>query len=369
MDVIELTRRLVSFDTINPLGNEAAAMEFVADLLSGAGFECAVIEQGPGRSNLIATRGLSDDAEALAFTGHLDTVPLGDAPWTHPPHEAVVADGRIHGRGTTDMKGGVAAFICAAMEGPTPPGGIVLLITAGEETGSDGARCIVEHGPLPAIGALVVAEPTLNRALPGHKGALWLTLRARGVTSHGSMPEEGVNAVMAMAHALSRLDGFIPGGWHPIMGSATFNVGTIRGGLNTNSVPDLCEVALDMRSVPGVDHATMRAALAERLGPDIEIETLIDLPSVWSDPEDRWIVSMAGHARLLAGADPAPASVPYFTDASIFTPALSGVATIILGPGDPALAHKTDESVAIDRLQQAQAIYRAALDDWDGRGK
>ncbi|PTW63435.1 acetylornithine deacetylase [Breoghania corrubedonensis] len=369
MDVIELTRCLVAFDTINPPGGEAEAMRFVAGLLGEAGFDCREITQGEGRCNLVATRGLAGEAKALGFTGHLDTVPLGAAAWRHPPHEAVVADGRIHGRGTSDMKGGVAAFVCAAMEGPTPPGGIALLITAGEETGSDGAKCIVAAGDLPDIGALIVAEPTLNRALPGHKGALWLKLIARGVTSHGSMPEEGVNAVMIMARALSVLDGFVPGPVHPIMGPATCNVGMIHGGLNINSVPDLCEVTIDMRSVPGTDHAAMRAALAERIGPAIEIVTLIDLPSVWSDPADPWVASLAGLARDLAGADPAPASVPYFTDASVFTPALGDVATVILGPGDPALAHKTDESVAIDRLQQAQAIFAAALGDWDGRAR
>ncbi|WP_321343235.1 M20 family metallopeptidase [Breoghania sp.] len=366
MDVIELTRKLIAFDTINPPGDEAAVMAFLKELLEGAGFDCRLVENGERRCSLVATKGLSADASALAFTGHLDTVPLGDAPWEHPPHAGVVADGRVHGRGSADMKGGVAAFLCAVLESPTPPGGIVLLLTGGEETGSEGAKAIVKAGGLPKIGALVVAEPTDNRAVPGHKGALWLRLKARGVTSHGSMPQEGVNAVIGMAHALVAIDGFVPGPSHPVMGLCTSNVGTIRGGLNTNSVPDFCEVALDMRSVAGADHASMRAALIERIGSRIELETIVDLPAVWTDPEDPWIAAITAHAAKLASTDPEPSSVPYFTDASVFTPALDNVRTIILGPGEAEMAHKTDESVSVVRLQQAQAIFAAAIADWTG---
>ncbi|WP_245510775.1 M20 family metallopeptidase [Antarcticimicrobium sediminis] len=366
MDVVELTRRLVSFDTVNPPGREAEAMRACAKLLSGAGFTCRDIPMGDGRSNLLATRGLTDGKAALGFTGHLDTVPLGARDWRFPPHAATLSDGCIHGRGTTDMKGGVAAFICASLSAPPPPGGIALLITAGEETGSDGARVMVDAGGLPTIGALIVAEPTLNRAVPGHKGALWLRLSAQGVTAHGSMPERGVNAVMCMAHALAALDGIDLGATHPVMGAPTLNLGTIHGGLNTNSVPDFCEATLDLRSVPGVSHADLRAMISARLGPDIEIEPLIDLPAVWTDPAHPWMAAITAHSAAIAGAETVPSAASYFTDASIFTPALGEVATMILGPGDPGLAHQTDEYVSVDRLNEAQSIYTAAISDWNG---
>ncbi|SHL59577.1 M20 family metallopeptidase [Roseibium suaedae] len=365
MNVVELTRRLVAFDTVNPPGNEAPAMDFCADLLRSAGFDCREIAQGPNRSNLLATKGLDSKLPALGFTGHLDTVPLGAAPWSQPPHGAEVTGDKLYGRGTTDMKGGVAAFIRAAIDTPVPPGGVALLITAGEETGSDGAREMVQAGDLPAIGALIVAEPTLNRVTQGHKGALWLRLLTRGITAHGSMPDKGVNAILKMAKAIQALEDFVPGESHEVMGKPTLNIGTISGGLNTNSVPDLCEVTLDMRSVPGVEHGPLRAALADRLGPDVEIETIIDLPSVWTDPADPWLMSLSQHAGRIAGAEAGPASAPYFTDASIFTPALGGIPTVILGPGDPALAHQTDEYISLDRLAQSEEIYCEALKDWN----
>lgn len=366
MNVTELTRMLVAFDTVNPPGNEQSAMAFCAELLSAGGFDCRLVPQGEGRCNLVATRGIGT-GRALGFTGHLDTVPLGGAEWRHPPHAGVIEDGRLYGRGSTDMKGGVAAFLIAALEQTDPPpGGVALLITAGEETGSDGARHLAELGGLPPVGALIVAEPTANRAVPGHKGALWLRLRFHGVTAHGSMPERGVNAVSLAARALLRIEALDLGPAHPVMGAPTLNIGTIRGGLNTNSVPDLCEVTLDLRSVPGVDHAGLIAAIRSCLPQGAEIEPLIDLPAVWTDPETPWLEGITRESAAISGAETAPMAMSYFTDASIFTPALDGVPTVILGPGQPEMAHKTDEYVSVARLEEAVAIYRGALERWKG---
>ncbi|MBZ4021929.1 hypothetical protein CKO11_05575 [Rhodobacter sp. TJ_12] len=365
LDVVDLTRRLVAFDTVNPPGREADVMAFCADLLRDAGFDCQLTPFGAGRRNLLASKGLEPGRAALAFSGHLDTVPLGAQPWRYDPHEAVVAEGAIHGRGSSDMKGGVAAFLLAAIRADVPPGGLVILLTAGEETGAEGARAMAA-APLPKIGAMIVAESTLNRPVQGHKGALWLRLTARGKTAHGAMPHHGVNAVMKMAHALTRLEGLSLGPAHEVMGPPTQNLGTIAGGLNTNSVPDRCTATLDLRSVPGVTHDDLHARVAKVLGAEIQLERLIDLPAVWTEPAHPWMAALARHAARLAGADTTPAVVSYFTDASIFTPVLGEVPTMILGPGDPALAHQTDEYVQINRLTEAQAIYGAAIADWTG---
>ena len=150
-------------------------------------------------------RQLRGDKLPIAFTGHTDTVPLGAQPWSVPPHEGLVKEGRLWGRGSSDMKSGVAAFVAAALrhaarlEGTA---GVVLYITAGEETGCEGAFALARRGMQGQAGALVVAEPTSNRPLCGHKGALWLKATTRGVTAHGSMPDQGVNAVYAAARAV-----------------------------------------------------------------------------------------------------------------------------------------------------------------------
>lgn len=365
MDVTELARRLIAFDTINPEGHEAEAMVFCEDILRAAGFDCQIIPQGPGRSNLIAMKG-NRSGRALGFTGHLDTVPLGGTAWHYPPHEGVIADGKLYGRGSTDMKGGVAAFLCAVLNAPVPPGGVSILLTAGEETGSDGARTIVKSGPLPPIGALIVAEPTANRAVPGHKGALWLRLVFHGVTAHGSAPTMGVNAIGLAMKALDRVTQSDLGAVHPVMGGPSLNIGTISGGLNTNSVPDRCEVTLDLRSVPGIAHDTLVTKIEACLPKGTEIARIIDLPAVWTDPADPWLAKMTRLSAIHASQPGDPMAMSYFSDASIFTPALGGVPTVILGPGEPGLAHKTDEYVELSRLNEAVEIYRAALGQWEG---
>jgi succinyl-diaminopimelate desuccinylase len=342
-------------------------MRFCAELLAEVGFNCQLIPQGEGRSNLIATRGVGNGA-ALGFTGHLDTVPLGAAEWHYPPHESAIHDGRLYGRGATDMKGGIAAFIVACQtHTETPPGGIAILLTAGEETGGDGARVMVERATLPPVGALIVGEPTANRPVPGHKGAFWLTLRFQGVTAHGSMPQEGKNAIAMAAETIRKLSVIDLGPAHPVMGPPTLNVGTIRGGMNVNSVPDQCDVGLDMRSVPGVRHEDLMKLINDVLPQEASIDVNVDLQSIWTAPETPWIAALTRIAVDIAGADPSPSAVSYFTDASVLTPALDNPPTIILGPGEPTVAHKTDEYVLLSRLEEAVTIYRKSLEDWTGQ--
>lgn len=244
-DVVALTRALIGFDTINPPGREAPAMRFCQELLERAGFACRLIDHGKHRASLIAERG---PGGGLCFSGHLDTVPLGRAPWSREAHGGAVEGDRLYGRGSSDMKGGVAAFLVAAARSGAP---VTVLLTAGEETGCDGARWLAEAGRLPRVRAMIVGESTGNRPLAGHKGALWLKLSTEGRTAHGAAPHLGINAIGLMATTLARLTGWQPEAHHPRMGRATANLGTIRAGINVNSVPDLCELTVDLRSVEG----------------------------------------------------------------------------------------------------------------------
>ena len=181
-DVIALTQALVRADTVNPPGHEDQCSLMLADLLQAAGYHCSLVEFAPRRTSLVARLGGRPDRPPLCFTGHVDVVPLGAAPWQHDPFGGEIVDGRLYGRGSSDMKGGVAAFTCAAIaladqvrEGP----GLCLVITAGEETGCEGAYHLAgsEAGRalLGSAGALVVGEPTGNAPLLGHKGAFWLS--------------------------------------------------------------------------------------------------------------------------------------------------------------------------------------------------
>lgn len=373
LDAVELTRELIRFDTINPPGQEQRCAEHLGRILEMAGFTCAYVPMGEGRANLIARIGGQNDALPLAFTGHIDVVPLGMRVWSVDPFGGELKDGLVYGRGASDMKSGIAAFVAAAVEmAPhlAKGAGALLVITAGEETGCNGAHHIVTTARklLGQAGALVVAEPSSNRPLVGHKGALRLKATARGKTAHASMPEQGVNAVYRAARAVTRLEGFdFNVARHPVMGPPTLNVGWMHGGANINSVPDLAEAGLDIRTIPALSHDRIQAQIASLLGEEIEISRLDEASPVWTDPENAWMREVFDTVASVQGAPPAVEAAPYFTDASALTPAWGGIPTVILGPGPAHLAHQTDEHCEVTRIEEAVAINRQLINGWLGR--
>ena len=184
------------------------------------------------------------------------------------PFAGETDNGKLYGRGTSDMKAGIAGFVTACIAlapklAASP--GVTLIITAGEETGCEGAFHLARQSvDIGRAGALVVAEPTSNRPLVGHRGALWLKALTHGVTAHGSMPDKGVNALYKMAKAITALEAFdFNIARHPVLGPPTLNVGWSRGGINVNSVPDLAETGIDVRTIPAQDHARLREQLAQ----------------------------------------------------------------------------------------------------------
>jgi succinyl-diaminopimelate desuccinylase len=382
-DPVALTQALVRVDTVNPPGHEDRCVAMLADLLAAAGFDCRTHDHAPRRTSLVAriggTRsdsGVVADRAPLAFTGHLDVVPLGSAAWRRDPFGGQIEDGRLYGRGSSDMKSGVAAIVCAAIaqaerlqdvlrDGP----GLSLIFTAGEETGCEGAFAMARHPDAAALlgraGALVVAEPTANAPLIGHKGAYWLRVSASGMTAHGSMPEQGDNAVYKIARAALALEGFAfetPA--HPLMGAPTLNVGTVRGGLNINSVPDAAELGVDIRSVAGQDHARVLQCLCDALGPHIALHTLLDVQSVYTPPDDPWLQRVFALCAARQGAMAPLRTVSYFTDAAALRLPLGMPPVLILGPGEPQLAHQTDEHCHVHRIHEAVALYEDLIQDW-----
>ena len=367
--VLELARELVAFDTINPPGREEDCAAYLGALLESAGLAVRRFEFAHGRTSLIAELSGSGERPPLCFTGHIDTVPLGAQPWTRAPF-GEIAQGRLYGRGSSDMKAGVAAFVHAACQLARRrgrSGGLVLVITAGEETGCEGASDLVKRGVLGKAGAVIVAEPSANYPYVGHKGALWLKGRARGKTAHGSMPERGDNAVYKAARAVLKLaDYHFNLAPHALLGRATLNIGTISGGLNINSVPDAADFTVDIRTVPGQAHGRARESLQSYLGSDIALETLVDVPAIASDDRHPWVQEVFGLMAGYLSENPRPRGATYFTDAAYLTPAYGAPPTVILGPGEPELAHQTDEYCVIAKLEQAAQAFEAIGARWCG---
>lgn len=371
ISAVELTQELVRFDTINPPGGEMACAEHLAALLETAGLETTLHGFGDDRANLVARIGGTEGRSRLGFTGHIDTVPLGHRAWSVDPFAADISGGKLYGRGSTDMKSGVAA-ICTAvsilaqeLDGTS---GVEIVITAGEETGCDGAYGLAaKAGALGEAGALIVAEPTSNAPWVGHKGALWLRAVTEGVTAHGSMPERGVNAIYKAARAVSKLEDFdFNVARHPVLGKPTVNVGNISGGININSVPDHAEFGIDLRTVPGQDHAHLREQIMSYLGDDVELEAIVDVPGVWTDPELEWVQKVFSIVEETTGTKPEVGTASYFTDASVLTPAYRNPPTVVLGPGEAAMAHQTDEYCYVHRIDESVELYSAIIRDWCG---
>jgi succinyl-diaminopimelate desuccinylase len=243
------------------------------------------------------------------------------------------------------------------------------VISAGEETGCDGVNDLVarDGGILGEAGAMIVAEPTANRPLVGHKGVLWVEGLSTGVTAHGSMPEKGDNAVYKAARVVGRLATLdLTGGREMPVGAPTLNIGWLRGGMNINSVPDEARFGIDIRTVPAVTEAEIMARLTEAVGADASLTVRSRHPAVWSEPSDPWIAGVFELMRQISNASTEPAIATYFTDAAALTQAYGHPPTLILGPGEPSMAHQTDEFCYIHRIEEARAAFTEITRRWCG---
>ncbi len=362
-DVISITKKLVAFNTINPPGNEKAIATFTGDILSTNGFNVKYIPFEKDRFHLIAARGCDNKDLPVVFSGHFDTVPLGAKNWNCDPFGGEIKDDKLFGRGASDMKGGIAAIIVAAImafELGNPQGGVKLIFTAGEETGCQGAQHLVST--LEDMGnarGIVVGEPTANMPAIGHKGGLYLELEAYGVTAHSSMPHLGDNAIYKIARAITKMEKFdFREDEDPLLGFPTLNVGKVSGGLNLNSVPDHASFTIDARTTTKVNHEILLRHLENELGNEISIKTLVDLPAVSTSENSPFVHQVYKACGISIDSANTSKSLPYLTDASVLQQAYQGAPTIILGPGQPEMAHQTNEFCYTANLEKAVEIYK-----------
>jgi len=365
-NLLELAKALIRLPTINPPGNEAQAVDLLLPLLEGAGFECMRVHHWDHSESLIAKLG---PGPYLCMTGHLDVVPLGKAPWTKEPFAGQVEGDQLFGRGASDMKGGIAALVTSAIEAAQThkdQANLLLILTAFEETGCLGAQDLLEKGLLKdSVTRILVCEPTSNRVDLGHKGSLWLEATCLGVTAHGSMPHLGVNALYKACELILGLKNHrfavLP---HPLLGGPTLNIGTLKAGLNVNSVPDRASFTIDIRLVPPMVPEQVFEEIARVLGPETELKIIDQSAQVDADPLEPWTASVLKRVFEVTKEEQKPyKGGVYVTDASVLWPAFGCPPCVVLGPGELAQAHKTDEYCMISRLHQAVEIYRLILDD------
>jgi succinyl-diaminopimelate desuccinylase len=369
MDVISLTRELLSFNNINPPGNEAQIARHVGVLLEKNGFSTEYYIFGENRLHLVAEKGLSGTEPPIVLSGHFDTVPLGASAWSVDPFAGLIKDNKIWGRGSSDMKGGVAAMICAAIgsfKDSTPTGGIRLIFTAGEELGCQGVQQLASVIRNPGkASALIIGEPTANMPAVGHKGALYLNAVTRGITAHSSMPELGVNAIYKAAASILKIRDFrFEAGKDILLGYPTVNVGKITGGQNINSVPDHAEFTIDIRSTTKIVHDEILKKLRTELGSDTILEKLVDLLPVATNESDPFVRLVYDICGINKSSEGYPKALPYVTDGSVLNKMYNGAPTVILGPGQPEMAHQTDEFCYLNKLEQSVDIYKKIILKW-----
>ena len=372
VDCVKLCQELIRIKSVNPPGDELQAAEYVVSVLKKVGMEVELIKHSPTRASVLARLKSSRKKPALLFNGHLDTVPVGAEKWIHEPFQGDQSEGKIWGRGSADMKGGLAVLMVAAkalVDARVPlQGDLILTATAGEEVDSLGAIAVAGRRDLGPIQAVVIPEPSYNDVFVAEKGAFWLELTTQGKTAHGSMPEQGRNAIMMMVALLNELEKLtFPYKEHPLLGGFSKSINTISGGVKTNVVPDSCVVTVDMRTVPGQDHRAILkqvedliADLSRRMA-DFKASAKVanDRAPVETSPNDPIVQNFYDVVAEVAGERPVPKGVRYYTDAVAFVPVLR-IPMIICGPGDAKLAHQPNEHVEISKLVQAAKIYTLA---------
>jgi len=368
---------LVRCQSWNPPGDEAGVAAIVAAQLTAFGVQTEVVPITPTRHNVVARiPGTGSGPGTLLLAGHMDTVPPGEGHWERAPLSGDLANGRIYGRGSSDMKGGLAAIVFAvgavAQSGFRPSSDIVLAATVGEEVDCLGAARLVQDGLAGGVSAVGIPEPTGLDLVIAHKGALWVRIRTLGRAAHGARPDLGVNAILHMQETIRQVttaDWSAPA--HPLLGQPSQNIATIHGGTKTNMVPDRCELTIDFRSLPGQEHSRMMDQLqnllddlAERVpGYSAQLETINDKAAVSTRADSPLVLLAQQVGEMVLERHLDPRGVSYYTDASVLGPA-SGAPVIILGPGEADLAHQTNEWLSVDKLHRAARVYARLATDW-----
>jgi acetylornithine deacetylase/succinyl-diaminopimelate desuccinylase family protein len=370
--MLNLAADLIRIPSENPPGNEAAVAEYLVAFFRRLGIEPLLQEVAPGRPNVLVRLEGTEPGPHLIFNGHTDVVPAGPG-WTMDPYGSEIRDGRLFGRGSADMKGGVAAMIEAALtvyQGSSFRGAITLAMVADEEEGGGGTRHAVQQGLCGEWA--IIPEPTDLRPVIAHKGDFNFYVTVHGQAAHGSVPDQGINAIYGAGRLLSAIQALnerLSTRTHPLVGRATVSVGTINGGEITCMVPAQCRIAVDRRVIPGErpdDVIAEMQGLLDRLtrdAPELRAEMVIPIQAMPMEvsPDLPVVLALRDATRQVVGQDPGFFGWSATCDASILTQE-AGTPTVIFGPGSiERAAHRPDESVGIEELVACADIYALAI--------
>ena len=393
--VVELCRTFVRIDSQNPPGDTgtfAAAVEAVLDGAEGIEHR-RVVAKAPAVNVVARVRGM-DNGRRLVFNGHLDTFPIGDAEWAHDPLGGALIDGRIYGRGASDMKAGVAASVLAFMTlaeiRHAWKGEVVLALVGDEETGGVWGTQYLLANVEEAVGDAMLngdaGSPRVARI--GEKGKFWLEVEAHGIANHGAHVHLGRNAVEALidalapVRALSRLNVTLRPDVEqaiaaakpisePLSGAGeadtlrriTVNIGRIEGGTGINTIPDHARALCDIRIPSGVSVADVEMQLTAALDPlpDVSWRILASTEPNWTDPESDIVKAVRANAKTITGDEVVVNSRPGFSDARFYRHA--GVPSVVYGVAANNMGGP-DEFATVSDLKSVFSVHALAAFDY-----
>jgi acetylornithine deacetylase len=373
---LSLLRTLVAIDSVNPslvpgAAGEGAAAEAIATHMRALGFDVHIQPVADDRPNVIGVLEGRAPGRSLMFCGHIDTVGVEGMEAPFDPRQR---EGRLYGRGSQDMKGGVAAMIDAARVAAGNGfrrGRLIVAAVVDEEYASLGADALVREW---SADAAVITEPTDLQIGIGHKGFAWLEVETRGRAAHGSRPKDGRDAILRMGRVLQRLEALDralqsreP---HRLMGVASLHASRIEGGRELSSYPDRCLLQMERRTVPGeAPDAVERevAGILEALGADDPEFEAISRVTVSRPPyelaADHELPAALTASASACGWRATTAGMSFWTDAAVL--AAAGIPTVLFGPGGAGL-HSIEEYVSVaDVLACRDALADLAV-RWTG---
>lgn len=378
-DAITLTQELVRIDSSDPGAYEGRIMKFIKKTLTHPCITLTTEEVLPGRSNLMAKiPGLTDDP-ALVYICHMDTVTIGSH-WTCDPLGGEYKNGRIYGRGSCDMKSGLACAMCALLEMAekvrreqiTPKHSFALIATVDEEDFMRGAEKAIASGWVTPNTWVLDTEPTNGQIQVAHKGRAWFETEIEGITAHASTPWKGADAIAAMADFICRLRDRINNcPEHEDLGKSTITFGQIEGGYRPYVVPDRCKVWIDMRLVPPTTTQTAAEMISQSLketklcfpGINGSFQITGDRPYVEKDASSFLLNKLKDACQTITGEGAPVSFFPGYTDSAVIAGTLNNHNCMSYGPGDLELAHKPDESVPCEDILRCQSVLIQLAED------
>ncbi|EAE5855613.1 ArgE/DapE family deacylase [Listeria monocytogenes] len=365
---IQILKDIVNINSTN--GHEEQVANYLQKLFAEYGIESEKVQYDVDRASLVSEIG-SNDGKVLAFSGHMDVVDAGDvSKWKFPPFEATEHEGKIYGRGATDMKSGLAAMIIAMIELHEEKqklnGKIRLLATVGEEVGELGAEQLTQKGYADDLDGLIIGEPSGHRIVYAHKGSINYTVKSTGKNAHSSMPEFGVNAIDNLLLFYNEVEKFVKSidATNEILGDFIHNVTVIDGGNQVNSIPEKAQLQGNIRSIPEMDNETVKQVLVKIINKlnkqeNVNLELIFDYDKqpVFSDKNSDLV-----HIAKSVASDIVKEEIPLLgisgtTDAAEFTKAKKEFPVIIFGPGNET-PHQVNENVSIENYLEMVDVYK-----------